>query len=246
MSCTSGCGNNDVANYVPCSPCGQTQNDESVASWLNNLTTAIFGAITKTVTNGQAVWSIPCAPYDEIAGYTKLAGEGQLCYLTRLLPVLGITYLGNWSAVTNYVLGNIVTVGSQYLYRAKAANLNAPPASNPALWDLILTAPTGPPGTGVAASAPTAIVNTTPVTLTNSGGVVFCEPGANTVINLPQISAVDAGKWFEIRTNSSTYTVTITPFAGNTIGGGSSYVLNLSGEVVLLRSVSGSADWRVC
>lgn len=52
-----------------------------------NLVDALFGAITKTVDgSGRAIWTTPCSPNDEVAGFPRGADEGFICYLLRIIP----------------------------------------------------------------------------------------------------------------------------------------------------------------
>jgi hypothetical protein len=59
---------------------------ESVPSLINNLTTALYGTISKVVANRQVVWNIPCDPNNTatIASVPRNTGEGLLCYLLRI------------------------------------------------------------------------------------------------------------------------------------------------------------------
>jgi hypothetical protein len=68
---------------------------ESVPSLIDNLVYALYGTITKTVSNGRVIWNIPCDPSDNpvtIDGFPRLPGEGLLCYIIRyfddLAPIL--------------------------------------------------------------------------------------------------------------------------------------------------------------
>jgi hypothetical protein len=59
---------------------------ESVPSLIDNLVTALYGAITKDVTSGKVVWNIPCDPAtapSTVFGIPRNAGEGLLCYFIR-------------------------------------------------------------------------------------------------------------------------------------------------------------------
>jgi len=61
---------------------------ESVPSQIDNLTNALYGAITKTVQNGRVIWNIPCDPTTSpstILGVSRNTNEGLLCYITRAL-----------------------------------------------------------------------------------------------------------------------------------------------------------------
>jgi hypothetical protein len=60
---------------------------ESVPSLIDNLTTALYGGITKTVSNGRIVWTILCDPTNTASffGIPRNTGEGLLCYIIRAL-----------------------------------------------------------------------------------------------------------------------------------------------------------------
>jgi len=60
---------------------------ESVPSLIDNLVSALYGTITKTVVNRRVVWNIPCDPNNTatINGIPRNAGEGLLCYIIRSL-----------------------------------------------------------------------------------------------------------------------------------------------------------------
>jgi hypothetical protein len=58
---------------------------ESVPSLIDNLTYALYGTITKNVTNGRVTWTIPCDPTNTASffGVPRNTGEGLLCYIIR-------------------------------------------------------------------------------------------------------------------------------------------------------------------
>jgi hypothetical protein len=85
---------------------------ESVPSLIDNLVTALYGEITKTVINRRVVWNIPCDPNNTAVvspAFPRLAGEGLLCYIMRVFeafisggtevfsPFLNWTFTGNGS-----------------------------------------------------------------------------------------------------------------------------------------------------
>ena len=94
--------------------------------------------------------------------------------------------------------------------------------------------------------------NTTPLTSVSSPYTVVATDdsiaanatGGNIIINLP--TAISNGKTLlQIeKADSSANTVTITPFAGNTIGGGASLVLTRQYEGAIIYS-DASGDWRI-
>jgi hypothetical protein len=64
---------------------------ESVPSLIDNLVSALYGSITKTVVNRRVQWSIPCDPNNTatINNIPRNAGEGLLCYIIRALNLTG-------------------------------------------------------------------------------------------------------------------------------------------------------------
>jgi hypothetical protein len=85
---------------------------ESVPSLIDNLVTALYGEITKSVINRRVVWNIPCDPNNTAIvspAFPRLAGEGLLCYIIRVFqafisggtevfsPFLNWTFTGNGS-----------------------------------------------------------------------------------------------------------------------------------------------------
>jgi hypothetical protein len=62
---------------------------ESVPSLIDNLVYALYGTINKSVINRRVVWNIPCDPNNTalINNIPRLAGEGLLCYIIRVLDI---------------------------------------------------------------------------------------------------------------------------------------------------------------
>lgn len=61
--------------------------NESVPSLIDNLVTALYGEITKSVVNRRVQWNIPCDPSTTpatILGIPREDGEGLLCYIIRV------------------------------------------------------------------------------------------------------------------------------------------------------------------
>jgi hypothetical protein len=84
MSCD--CNNSYYSSTCcPDTPYPQVSH-ESVPSLIDNLVTALYGTITKTVSNGRVVWNIPCDPNNSasVEQIPREEGEGLLCYLLRL------------------------------------------------------------------------------------------------------------------------------------------------------------------
>ena len=105
---------------------------ESVPSLISNLTTALYGTITKTVVNRKVIWTIPCDPTQSatIFGIPRLPGEGLLCYFIRALTygnirgatgptgatgatgpsgVPGTSFQGEFNDTVTYLTGDVVT-----------------------------------------------------------------------------------------------------------------------------------------
>lgn len=72
-----------------CTPCGYNgvpdAANESVESTLANFIDAFFGSLTKTVVDGEVVWTLPCDLDTGIEGYPRNEGEGVACYLLRVM-----------------------------------------------------------------------------------------------------------------------------------------------------------------
>jgi len=95
---------------------------ESVPSLIDNLVSALYGSITKTVVNRRVQWNIPCDPNNTatILGVARNAGEGLLCYFIRAFNETntgGATYHGSFvgpltGAVTGNVTGNVTGTAS--------------------------------------------------------------------------------------------------------------------------------------
>ena len=65
---------------------------ESVPSLISNLTLALYGEITKSVSGGKIVWTIPCDPTRSATLFNipRNPGEGLMCYMMRALQLSNI------------------------------------------------------------------------------------------------------------------------------------------------------------
>jgi len=83
---------------------------ESVPSQIDNLTNALYGAITKTVQGGRVIWNIPCDPTlsSSINGIPRNTNEGLLCYIMRALnltiPTDGFVTVNGTQTLANKTL----------------------------------------------------------------------------------------------------------------------------------------------
>lgn len=245
--------NNCCTNESGCNPCNTAlTTKESVASWLDNLTYQLFGAVQKTIVNGRAVWSNVCSPNEQLDNLPRNTDEGFICYLIRIFETLGVYFGGIWNIATAYPTNAIVVDGYSFY-----VSLTSVPAgiaiSNPIYWQLLLTAPAGPqgiqgpPGASGGGSAISYAVRTVTgdVTASNTDAVILCEPAAPMNVNLSPIASYDAGKWFTIETNANGgNTVTVNASLGQTINGSSTIALTAAGESVTFVS-NNVSDWRI-
>ena len=118
MSC--GCNNNGYGGYGSVCPDipYPSISAESVPSAINNLTYSLYGLVTKSVVNGQIVWTTPCdGTYPNftgtINGLTRNAGEGLLCYILRGMNTL-VTATPTFTSVTagNYIANQALLLPS--------------------------------------------------------------------------------------------------------------------------------------
>jgi len=87
---------------------------ESVASILGNLTSALYGTVTKTVVDGRVVWSTCDVNQQAVVfGIPRLAGEGLMCYFLRAFQDTRVVAVPQ--ATGNSQLLRSVSVGSQNL-----------------------------------------------------------------------------------------------------------------------------------
>jgi len=95
-NCNNGtCGDCNRSN-TPCTTCPTASADcESLPSALQNFTNAFFGTVTKSVVNGQVVWTLPCNLEVGLPANPRLDTEGLACYFLRLFQngIVGLTGL---------------------------------------------------------------------------------------------------------------------------------------------------------
>lgn len=111
---------------------------ESVPSQIDNLVASLFGAITKQVVDGRVVWVIPCdLAATDVAGVSRMAGEGLICYLLRILDTLPV-WRGIWSSAVSYPVNSVVSDETS-LYQAALAVPAGTALDNPTYWTLVLS-----------------------------------------------------------------------------------------------------------
>lgn len=221
---------------------------ESVSSSLDNLITSLLGTLTKTITNGRAVWSTPCSPDDSLSAFPRNAGEGFVCYLLRIFADYFTPFLGVHVQANAYSKGSLVTSGNSVylaLFDVPANTL----ITDTYYWQEALTppaGPTGPVGPSGAGSA-TNYANATKTgnyTATNTDAVIFVDPAALTTITIPAAASVDNGKWYKIKNRTGAFGVILARSGADTIDGGTSYNLTFANEAATLVS-DGVSKWSV-
>lgn len=157
MSC--GCNNNSNGSPFGYSPYGSAcapelpypqVSAESVPSLINNLTTALYGLISKSVVNGKVVWTTPCDGQfpnftGTVFGISRNAGEGLLCYFLRAFSQTTTTAI-----IPNGVLGQILISGGNNLLTWLASGpsgyvLTSSGAGSSPYWSLPSVGPTPTP-----------------------------------------------------------------------------------------------------
>lgn len=223
-----------MADTNNCDPCSSALNEnESVNSQLTNLVTNLFGTLTKTVTNGRAVWAQPCDAYDSLTNFPRNDGEGLMCYFLRIFTSYYAAFKGIWSIANAYALNDVV-VDTYSFYQAKSAVPVGVAIGNTTYWLLLLTAPAGPTGATGPAGSGSAInyavtTKTAHYTASDTDAVIFVDPAAATTITLPAANAV-SGKWYKIVNRTGAFAVTVIRAGADTLDGGTSIVLTYANE----------------
>lgn len=83
-----------VSGCTPCNTCPTESADcETLPSALQNFIAHFFGTVTKTVVNGQVVWTLPCNLDIGLPNNPRGDTEGLACYFLRLFNdgIVGLT-----------------------------------------------------------------------------------------------------------------------------------------------------------
>lgn len=237
----------------PCVPPGVAQ--ESTASQIENLTLSLLGQVTKMIVNGRTVWNPQCSPYTTgIPAIPLNSGEGLICYLLRVMSLIGLFSGGVWNAGVTYPAQTLMAYDSA-LYVALVPNVGNQPDISPAFWALLLTAPTGPQGpqgipgpSGPPATPAYAIRTTTSnVTLVNTDDVIVFLNSAPVSATVPTGSGLSSGKRFIFKlSTTATAAATITLSGGDTMDSGvTSYTLSVPGESITLVQIGTTGVWII-
>jgi hypothetical protein len=231
--------------------CNGNVSEETVSSWLNNLTTNLFGTVTKSLSStGGVVWSGYCNPNTYgLIGYPRNTGEGLLCYITRILGILGWINGGVWSSTTVYNPNTVVSSGAS-LYLSSQVVPAGIAITNTLYWTLLLTAPTGPAGPTGSSATPTRAVRTVTAgtTATNTDDLIYLNPSAPATVSLQLYSAYTSGKYFTLE-SSGAYPITIattgTDVIVNPATGASAGTYVIYGYSSLTLYSNNDGTWRV-
>lgn len=228
--------------------CSRTECDttnESVASWLDNLTKNLFGEFTKTTVNNRTVWSQLCSSSSALTCYPRGDDEGFACYILRVMGSIGVFPSGVHSTVNSYCKNSVVTnIANTIAYRAIQDVPVGVALTDTAYWEVFL-APTGlpgPPGPAGPSGVPAYVVVSTAIsaTATDTDEVIVATSSGIT-ITLDAQSAYTGNKWFII-TNASSGNVTVAPTGLETINGAASFTLTPNSTINI---VAVSGDWKI-
>ena len=183
---------------------------ESVPSLIDNLVTALYGNITKSVVNRQVIWNIPCDPNNtaSIPTIPRQTGEGLLCYIIRVLEQAVSPTLSNAKNILGGASGNLV-------YQVADTTTSFVPSGTSG--QILFSNGTSAPSWGSASSlsVASAITSTTATNLAGGGqgylpyqnaqnSTRFLSPGAQ-----GQILTMGAGNTLVWTTNSNSPTLGI-------------------------------------
>ena len=167
------------------------------------------------------VWAAPCNPNGfGISGYPRNVGEGFLCYILRVLAILGWINGGLYNSATAYSQNTMVSLGASLYLALQPVPAGITPGTNPAYWELLLTAPAGPPGPAGSAATPTRAVRavSSSATVGNTDDLIYAAmtSSASATITLSAYSSYSNGKAVTID-SSGLNNVTIATTGGDTI-----------------------------
>jgi len=233
----------------PRNPCDNSYDKESLASMIGNLIEQLFGAVDKTIIDGVATWSTPCSGESVIADYPRVDGEGLACYLLRIISLIRLRFRGYYSVLTQYSKGDIVLAGDGFTLYVAEQDSTGQDLLDADYWAVFLAAKAGPTGpAGGSDPTWTTVSPTANYTVLEDDQLI--KPSHTTAFELqlaiPQISSLSANsKWYRFYLKSSQIAgARINAFAGDTIGGLSSLLLNTQGESVLIVE-DGANNWEI-
>lgn len=247
MSC--GCNGNQY-NTPDCSnPAAQ----ESVASWLKNLTYSMLGIFTKTLdSNGNAVWSAQCNPnVNGIFGFPRLQDEGFICYIMRLIQASSF-YAGPYDPTQSYIIGKGVAYNNGLYVAIQLVPVGVNP-NNTSYWELAPLSgnigptgpvgPVGPPGS----SLPPRFAFTSVIanyTVLDNDSVILCSGSSAFSVALSAQASYSSGKNVYIQ-SAATADITIVPNGAQTINGQTSFVLQASTNSSVFLMSDNAGNWRI-
>lgn len=117
---------------TPVIPLAADPENETLASALNNFILNFYGAIAKTVVNGEVVWVLPCDLSTGIPGYPRDASMGTACYFKSIFESFGsqITDAEAAALAAEAAATNAVAVAAAAEIAAAAAQATANAAAS--------------------------------------------------------------------------------------------------------------------
>lgn len=116
---------------TPVIPLAADPENETLASALNNFILNFYGAIAKTVVNGEVVWVLPCDLSTGIPGYPRDPSMGTACYFKSIFESFGsqITDAEAAALAAEAAATNAVAVAAAAEIAAAAAQATADAAA---------------------------------------------------------------------------------------------------------------------
>ena len=117
---------------TPVIPLAADPENETLASALNNFILNFYGAIAKTVVNGEVVWVLPCDLSTGIPGYPRDPSMGTACYFKSIFESFGsqITDAEAAALAAEAAATNAVAVAAAAEIAAAAAQATANAAAS--------------------------------------------------------------------------------------------------------------------
>ena len=234
---------------------------ESVPSLISNLTYALYGSITKSVSNGQITWNIPCDPNQtaSIAGIPRNVGEGLLCYIIRAFSLINTSSAApTFTTVTaaNYIANQPISASSAagaYSYGTLTFNDTNVISSYSASVNGYVQSIIQNSSNGTSASADLIVTNNTGTinnyygdfginSSTYSGTGSFNLPNAVFLISQGgdlSLGTTSSNNLHLVTSNNTTDAVTIN--TSNSVAFGGSY--GTSGQILTSSGTVGSPVW---
>ena len=112
---------------TPVIPLAADPENETLASALNNFILNFYGAIAKTVVDGEVVWVLPCDLSTAIPGYPRDPSLGTACYFKSLFEAfdLNMTDIEAEALAAQVAAANAEAIAQEARIDAEAAQVSA-------------------------------------------------------------------------------------------------------------------------